>query len=179
MTAVTHRDPGPLARLEAVKADPNTALTVFHRVADGETLKSIAKSWEVPRGAFALWFTTEHAALYEAALKVRADELAHEALDISDEQAEVVKKDGTTFDPDVARDKLRVDTRLKLAGVWDRARYGAKDSGPAGGLTVVVDRSCGGSVQIEAPGGSKVVVGNSGAEALGAEVRETAEEGAI
>jgi hypothetical protein len=137
-------DPGPLARLEAVKADETAPNVIFQRLCDGETLKEIARSWELPKGRFAEWFTVKHADLYDAALKVRADELAHETLEIADEQAEVVKKDGGTYDPDVARDKLRVETRLKLAAQWDRSRYGSKDNGPAGGgVTVIVNRSIG------------------------------------
>lgn len=118
------RDPGPLARFEEVKADESVPLMVFGRVCEGETLREIAREWRVPRGRFIEWFTTEHAGLYDSALKVRADELAHEALEISDEQNEVVKENGQSFDPDVPRDKLRVDTRLKLAAKWDRKRYG-------------------------------------------------------
>lgn len=136
-------DPGPLARLEAVKLDQSTPSVVFQRVCDGETLREIAKAWGLPKGPFIQWFTTEHAALYDSALKVKADELAHEALAISDEQAAVEKKDGGTYDPDVARDKLRVDTRLRLAEKFDRTRYGNKDSGPAGGVTVIVNRAVG------------------------------------
>lgn len=158
-TLTVAADPGKVARLEAVKADPAAPQVIFHRVADGETLKEIAQEWQIPRGAFVLWFTTKFPELYDAALKARADDLAHEALAIADEQSEVVKENGQTYDPDVPRDKLRVDTRLKLASQWDRARYGAKDTGPAGGgITVVVDRSCGGKVEITA-GGSTLTVG--------------------
>jgi len=117
-------DPGPVARFEVVKAAAETVSVVFQRLADGETLGEIAKAWGVPRGRFTEWVMEHHGEMYDSALKVNADRIAHEALAISDEQQEVEKKDGTTYDPDVGRDKLRVDTRLKLAGKWDRARYG-------------------------------------------------------
>lgn len=117
-------DPGPVARFEAVKLDPLTPSVVFQRVCEGETLREVAKAWGLPRGAFTEWYTTEFAQMYDAALKVRADELAHEALAISDEQALAVSKQGVEFDPDVPRDKLRVDTRMKLISKWDRKRYG-------------------------------------------------------
>ena len=137
-------DPGRLARLEAVKADELSPRVIFQRVAGGETLKDIAKAWELPRGLFEEWFTTEHAALYDSALKIRADDLAHEALAIADEQKEATDKTGKAYDPEVPRDKLRVDTRLKLAAQWDRSRYGAKDPGVAGGgVTVIVNRAAG------------------------------------
>jgi hypothetical protein len=129
MREVSVRDPGPMARLEDVKADAGSATEVFRLLTDPDgrmTLSGIAKLWRVPRGRFVEWFTTTHATLYDAALKVRADELAHEALEIADEQAEVVKENGETFDPNVQRDKLRADTRLKLAAKWDRSRYGER-----------------------------------------------------
>jgi hypothetical protein len=108
---------GPLARLEAVIADESVPGVVFQRVCDGETLRDIAKAWELPKGQFVRWFSTEHSELYDAALKVLADDLAHEAL---------VKADAATPE-DVACAKLSVDTRLKLAGKWDRKRYGEEN----------------------------------------------------
>lgn len=103
-----------MARLEVVVAQPQTPSVVFQRVAEGESLKEIAKSWQVPVGRFTEWFTTEHAGLYDAALKVRADQLAHEALDTAD------GADAETVGPS----KLQVQTRQWLASRWDRARYG-------------------------------------------------------
>jgi hypothetical protein len=121
-------DPGPMARLEQVQADQQAPSVIFARLTaeEPETLRQIAKAWGLPRGRFIEWFTTTHAELYDTALKVKADEIAHEALQIADEQKEVIKKDGSAFDPDVGRDKLRVDTRLKLASKFDRSRYGDK-----------------------------------------------------
>ena len=163
-------DVGPMARLEVVRADPGVVAEVFRLLTDGSDLKAIAKLWAVPRGEFARWFTTQHGEEYEAALKVRADELAHDAVAIADEQKEVVRADGSTFDPEVPRDKLRVDTRLRLVEKWDRMRYGAKDAGPAGGITVVVDRSCNGAVQVgvKDAGGNVAAIRIDGAEALAA-----------
>jgi hypothetical protein len=157
---VIGQDPGPMARLEHVIAQPNTPSVVFQRLTDAdnpETLREIAKAWGLPAGQFIEWFYTNHSALLDAAQRVRADQLVNDAVSIADEQSEVLKKDGTTFDPDVPRDRLRVDTRLKIAEKWDRSRYGNKDTGPSGGLTVLVDRSCGGTVAIQA-GDAKVVI---------------------
>jgi hypothetical protein len=53
--AAVPRDPGPLARLEDVKRDPGTLGVIAQRVAGGETLKSIAKAWEVPYGQLQIW----------------------------------------------------------------------------------------------------------------------------
>lgn len=165
---MTARDHGPMARLADVVADEGAPSEVFRLLTDADgprTLSQIAKAWAVPKGRFIEWFTTTHSALYDAALKVRADEIAHETLSIADEQAEVVKKDGSTFDPDVGRDKLRVETRLKLAAQWDRPRYGSKEDRSGGGITVIVDRSCGGTVEIEAGGAVARIPLSGGTEA--------------
>ena len=109
-------DPGPMARFESVKADPDSPSVIFQRMtADApETLAQIAKAWKVPKGRFVEWFTTVHAALYDAALKVRAADLAFGAMqDALDATPETVS---------VAR--LRSDVALKLAAKFDRARFG-------------------------------------------------------
>lgn len=112
--AVVVRDPGPMARLDEVKADAGAPSVVFQRIADGERLEKIAKEWRVPKGRFVEWFSTEHADLYDAALKVRAADLA---LDAMDEALAATPED-------VSVRKLRADVALKLASKWDRARYG-------------------------------------------------------
>lgn len=124
-------DPGPLARLEMVVAQSETPSVVFQRVAEGESLRAIAKSWEVPAGRFAEWYTTEHAELYDAALKVRADQLAHERLEIAD----------AATPETVGVAKLRSETRGNLAGKWDRERYGDKTEVRHSGLmpTLVIE----------------------------------------
>ena len=145
-------DPGPIARLEAVVAQEHTPSVVFQRVTDGETLREIAKAWQVPAGLFMEWFTTEYASLYDTALRLRADDLAHDALAVSEgppRQAVNAEGDPLLDDagqpvivaPDVARDKLRVDTKLKLAGKWDRDRYGEKTDIRHSGLvpTLVIE----------------------------------------
>lgn len=112
-------DPGPMARLEAVKADAEAPSEVFRRLTDGdkpETLRQIAKAWAVPKGRFVEWFTTDHSELYDAALKVKAadcaDAAAQAALDATPET--------------VAVEKLRADVAFKLASRWDRDRYGER-----------------------------------------------------
>jgi len=105
-------DHGPQQRFEAVKDDPSSPDGVFQRVCEGESLKDIAKAWEVPRGQFVRWFTESYSDLYDAALKVHAADLAMEAISIAD------------ADGDVPRDKLRVDTRKWIASKFDRDRYG-------------------------------------------------------
>lgn len=101
-------------RLEAVKADVNSASVIFQRIAEGEELPKIAKAWGLPKGAFAHWYSTVHGDLYDAARKVREADLAMEMLETargsSAETAQV--------------DKLKIDTLKWLMSKWDRARYG-------------------------------------------------------
>jgi hypothetical protein len=123
-------DPGPMARFEELKADEGAPGEVFRLLTDGDkplTLNQIAKKWRVPKGRFVEWYTVEHADLYDSALKVLADELAHGALE---------RADGAT-EGDVAPRKLQVDTRLKLIEKWDRARYGAQVKVDHGGAVAV------------------------------------------
>lgn len=109
-------DPGPMARLDEVKSDQNAPSVIFHRITEGETLHDIARAWALPKGRFVEWFSTEHADLYDSALKVWADQLAHEALEKADDAS-----------PETAKvAKLQVDTRLRIASKWDRHRYGDK-----------------------------------------------------
>jgi hypothetical protein len=134
MSAVLAPDPGPIARFEAVKVEVSTPSVVFQRLTDAErpeTLREIARAWQVPAGRFIEWFTTEHAQRYDAALKVRADQLAHKALEVaSTPQPGVTTKtkgDGSvevTEEDMLGHRKLYSDTMLRLAGKWDRQRYG-------------------------------------------------------
>jgi hypothetical protein len=111
---VASPNPGPLARLAAVKEDPETPSVIFQRLTDGEELKEIARAWQVPKGRFIEWFTTNHADLYDAALKVRAADLAVQAMNAALEATP----------EDVAVRKLQADVSLKLAAKYDRARFG-------------------------------------------------------
>lgn len=108
-------DHGGMARLDALKGNPETPLEVFARVAEGETLRTIAKSWKVPPALFSEWYMTTHAERYAAARVARAEDLAYEAYSAS---LEPDTKD------DVPAAKLRADIALKLASRFDRDRYG-------------------------------------------------------
>ena len=109
-------DPGPMARLEAVQADEGVPSVVFDRLAGGESLWDIGGDWGLPKGRFVQWYKTQHGDLYDSALILRADALAHEALAVAaGANAETV-----------APARLHVDTNLKVAGKWDRERYGER-----------------------------------------------------
>lgn len=119
--------------MELVKAADTTPSVIFSRLTEGESLKEIAKAWAVPAGRFTEWFTTQHGELYDAALKVRADQLAHKALDVASTPQPGVttktKADGSvevTEEDMLGHRKLYSETMLKLAGKWDRDRYGDK-----------------------------------------------------
>lgn len=133
LRAVAERSPTEL--LEEVKADVNAPGVIFERLSGGETLPQIARAWGVPKGRFVEWYTTVHAALYDTALKVRAADLALEALDVSDgAPQQAVGPDGkglvdeagkpVLVEPSVGRDKLRAATRQWFASRFDRGRYG-------------------------------------------------------
>ena len=71
----------------------------------------------LPRGRV-LAFVAGHAALSEAmarALEMGSHVLVGEALDIADEDGFLIQ-----------RDRLRVETRLKVAGLYNRRDYGAR-----------------------------------------------------
>ena len=134
-------DPGPLARLAVVVGDAETPGTVFQRLCEGETPREIAKSWQVPVGRFTEWFMTEHVALYDAALKVRAAQDAHETVEIAD---------GASAE-DVGPAKLRISARQWRSSRWDRERYGDKTEVKHSGLmpTLVIEIAAAvGAVQV-------------------------------
>ena len=146
--------------LRALKADPRSPEEIFRRLTQGETLREIAAKLEVQFGMLTRWFMEEHGELFDAAERVRANDLKEQALENAD----------AATPEDVAPRKLRVDTRMRLIEKMDRVRYGAKDTGPAGGIQVFVDRSCGGAVQVglKDAGGNVAAVRIDGAEALAA-----------
>lgn len=80
----------------------------------GLGIDAIAAELKIPRGAITKWLDEpEHAELFTRARARAADHLAQQALEISDQS-----------DGEVARDRLRVDTRKWLASKWNAAQYG-------------------------------------------------------
>ena len=139
-----------MQRLEIVKNDSLTMEIVIQRVLDGESLKAIARSWKLPVTRFIKWISDDEKRLaeYEGALRIRADELVYEAV----ERAEgVVGPDGELSE--VARDKLVIDTNLKVAAMWDRAKYGGEKTTGGAGINIIINRS-----GAEIPEGNTVVI---------------------
>lgn len=132
--ALVSVDPGvgPLDRLEFVKSNPWTMEAVAQKVIDGWTLKQIARDWGVPVGRFCAWVLEEpgREGAYEAALRIRADELAHETLAVADDEVRAP-----------ADKAVMLRARQWLAGKMDPARYG-EHSRPRLAARVIVDRTC-------------------------------------
>src|SRR3990167_3607396 len=49
------RDPGPMARFDALVREDGTMGVIVQRIAEGETLKQLAVAWKVPAGRLAQW----------------------------------------------------------------------------------------------------------------------------
>lgn len=61
------RDPGPMARLEGVKADRYSLGVIVQRVAAGESIKDLARQWQIPHKAFSSWVRDQGLALVNKA----------------------------------------------------------------------------------------------------------------
>ena len=134
-----------MQRLQVVVDDPMTMEIVIQRVLDGESLKAIARSWKLPVTRFIKWISDDEKRLaeYEGALRIRADELVYEAV----ERAEgVVGPDGELSE--VARDKLVIDTNLKVAAMWDKQKYGGEKIIGGAGINIIINRG-GGEITTE------------------------------
>ena len=139
-----------MQRLEIVKNDKMTMEIVIQRVIDGESLKAIARSWKLPVTRFIKWISDDEKRLaeYEGALRIRADELVYEAV----ERAEgTIGPDGELSE--VARDKLVIDTNLKVAAMWDKQKYGGEKTTGGAGINIIINRS-----GAEIPEGNTVVI---------------------
>jgi hypothetical protein len=128
-SVVAVSDGGPVERYERLLERPVDEVMgeVCARVVEGDSLRAVARDWGLPCARFMVWVTSddERRAMYEGALRLRADELVHESL------------------VDVPEDELG-SHKLKVAGLWDRKRFGRGDGGGVG-LQVVVNRFGGGS----------------------------------
>ena len=121
-------DGGPVERYERLMERPVDEVMgeVCARVVEGDSLRTVARDMGLPVARFMTWVASddERRGMYEGALRLRADELVHESLDMA------------TKDP--------AKTALYVAGLWDRKRFGRGDGGGVG-LRVVVQRFADGS----------------------------------
>lgn len=117
-----------MARAPSVKWTAAIADEIVDRVSNGEGIRTICRAKHMP--CFQLvWRRIAADAKFmermEAARSMGADAIADECIEIAD------RKRG-----DVNRDRLRIDTRLKLLSKWHPKKYGEKmaltgaDDGP-------------------------------------------------
>lgn len=123
-TVASLSDGGPVERYERLLERPvdEVMSELCARVVEGDSLRAVARDWGLPVARFMTWVASddERRGMYEGALRLRADELVHESLTDAGEQ-------------ELAGHKL------KVAGLWDRKRFGRGDGGGVG-LKVVVQR---------------------------------------
>jgi len=101
--------------LAVIERERETLEELAVRVAEGESLAAVCKSWDIPAGRFGAWIASDprRRDIYEGARQLRADALSDEVLEIADEKGE-----------DHQRDALRIRARQWAASKWDRGRYG-------------------------------------------------------
>ena len=128
----------------------DAGLEIVRRVAEGESIISICRLEGMPsQGAVWSWRlmgtrpdagpdVAEFSALFEAAIAIRADVLADQCQDIADnDSGDLIERTTLTSDGDsvtndypnpvsVARAKLRIDTRFRLASIYAYERYGSR-----------------------------------------------------
>lgn len=126
---------GKIERFSQLIDDPQLIDRISTRVAEGESLKDLARAWGVPYGMLARWVADDEArkAQYEIGLALYADAEAMACIQIAD----------TADAETVAVARLQVETRLKLIAKWDKQRYGAQAdtgaSGFSGGINIVIE----------------------------------------
>lgn len=105
---------------------------ILAAVLEGASPRDLAKTLKTTYATLWTWLTEDEDRYkaYQSALQGTADDIAWESLKISDEA------DGDEVN--VAAKKLRVETRMKLAGKWDRHRYGEQTNVQVGGSVSLI-----------------------------------------
>lgn len=104
---------------------------ICESLANGKSLNRLCKLDEYPSQSAVYSWLSKHddfAEKYARAREKQADFYAQEIVDIGDEQSEVVTEDGRKFDPDVNRDRLRIDARKWFASKVAPKKYGDKQA---------------------------------------------------
>lgn len=105
------------------------AAEIIERLMKGEPLAHICADDWLPAVRTVSDWTAAHetfAADFARARDVGFDAIAADCLKIADSPNATTDKDGNIEVRDPQRDRLRVDTRLKLLSKWDPKRYGDK-----------------------------------------------------
>lgn len=100
---------------------------IVARLSKGEPLTVIcADEWLPHDNTVRAWAEAdaEFAVAIARARETGFDAIAVEALSIADQPNKRITPDGEVIENDAQRDRLRVDTRLKLLAKWDPKRYG-------------------------------------------------------
>lgn len=120
------------------------AVSADGELGECEGLPAICKAWDVPYGRVMAWLMADEKryAIYNRALAMQAKLLVSETVGIADADPGATEKGGTDTGA-VAHQKLRIETRFRVAKYHDAATYGDKQEGGAGGITVVVNRGVG------------------------------------
>ena len=114
--AVAERDPGPMARLRALQADPGSVQEILNALQDGETFPSLAKRWGLPKKEFlsAIAANAELTAHCRRVIELAGIWMRMEGLEIVDE--------ATVEGAAVA--KLQADYRERLSRDLNRPLFG-------------------------------------------------------
>ncbi len=109
--------PEPAKRGRPSVYDPAVVDRILERIAKGESLKSICRNDDMPSdAAFRSWVIDDVDGI--AARSARAYDIGHDA--IADDCLEIAD-----VEEDVARAKLKIDTRIRLLAKWSK-KYGDK-----------------------------------------------------
>lgn len=128
-----------VARYVSLIEAPDTLDVLCQRVADEGSLVDICRSLDVPHGRVLTWLMADAAryAVYQRALEVYAHSLVAETVKLADGEPRAVLdgagkpmmgEDGKplVIENDVPRDKLRVETRFRVAKHHAPSVYGEK-----------------------------------------------------
>ena len=98
---------------------------VRQELLSGKTLRVIGRERGYPVTRFCQWVgeDAKRREEFEGILKVAALLHVSEVVEIADAQREVEREDGSKYDPNIARDTLRVKTRLQAAEKLDPGRW--------------------------------------------------------
>lgn len=101
------------------------------KIADGETMTSICRQSELSVGVVMLWieFMPDRKRQYERALELFAEARAHKSIDVAD------SADKESWQVS----KLQVDTNMRIAGKWNRERYGEKSTSVTNNTVILGD----------------------------------------
>ena len=106
------------------------ATSICEKLAEGKSLRGICADESMPAESTVRKWAIEDRegfyAQYARARETQADVLAEEIVQISDEQAVCYSETGNAFDPDVNRDRLRIDARKWFASKVAPKKYGDK-----------------------------------------------------